>query len=136
MAKRAERETKEGRVSVKTDGKNYAMIYLGCETDFVAKTDAFIQLADDLAQYVLEHPGADYMNDEHIKAVITEQAPKFGENTTLKGAYNWTPAEGGVMAYYVHSDNKKPPCWSWPYPAPAKTPRKWPISPAAWRCTP
>ena len=107
MAKRAERETKEGRVSVKTDGKNYAMIYLGCETDFVAKTDAFIQLADDLAQYVLEHPGADYMNDEHIKSVITEQAPKFGENTTLKGAYNWTPAEGGVMAYYVHSDNKK-----------------------------
>ncbi len=107
MAKRADRDTKEGRVSVKTDGKNFAMLYLGCETDFVAKTDAFIALADELAQYVLEHPGLDYATDEHIKNRIMEQAPKFGENTTLKGAYNWTPADGSVMAYYVHSDNKK-----------------------------
>ena len=76
MAKRSDRETKEGRVSVKTDGKNFAMIYLGCETDFVAKTDAFIKLADDLAQYVLEHPGLDYSKDEHIKNMILEQAPK------------------------------------------------------------
>lgn len=107
MAKRSDRETKEGRVSVKTDGKNFAMIYLGCETDFVAKTDAFIKLADDLAQYVLEHPGLDYSKDEHIKNMILEQAPKFGENTTFKGGYNWAPADGNVMAYYVHSDNKK-----------------------------
>ena len=71
MAKRADRETKEGRVSVKTDGKNFAMVYLGCETDFVAKTDAFIALADELAQYVLEHPGINYEADETIKAKIT-----------------------------------------------------------------
>ncbi len=107
MAKRADRDTKEGRVSVKTDGKNIAMAYLGCETDFVAKTDDFIKLADELAEYVLKHPGVDYMTDEHIKGQITERAPKFGENTALKGAYNWAPAEGSVMAYYVHSDNKK-----------------------------
>ena len=107
MAKRSDRETKEGRVSVKTDGKNFAMIYLGCETDFVAKTDGFIQLADDLAQYVLEPPGLDYSADEHIKNLISERAPKFGENTTFKGGYNWTPAEGSVMGFYVHADNKK-----------------------------
>ena len=108
MAKRADRATKEGRVSVKTDGKRYAMAYLGCETDFVAKTPDFIALADDIADYVLQHPEiADYAADEHIKNMIVEKAPKFGENTTFKGAYNWTPAEGNVMASYVHSDNKK-----------------------------
>ncbi|MGN0024349.1 MAG: translation elongation factor Ts [Candidatus Avelusimicrobium sp.] len=107
MAKRAERETKEGRVCVKTDGKNVAMLYLGCETDFVAKTEDFIKLAEELTGYVLAHPGVDYAADEHIKAEITEKAPKFGENTTLKGAFNWAPAEGSVLAYYVHSDNKK-----------------------------
>ena len=107
MAKRADRDTKEGRVVVKTDGTNYAMLYLGCETDFVAKTDGFIKLAEDLTDYVLKHPGVDYNNDEFIKKQIMEQAPKFGENTTFKGAYNWKPADGSVMAYYVHSDNKK-----------------------------
>ena len=107
MAKRADRDTKEGRVSVKTDGKNFAMAYLGCETDFVAKTDAFIQLAEDLTQYVLEHPGVDYSSDDYIKGQITEKAPKFGENTTFKGGYNWTPGASSVLSYYVHSDNKK-----------------------------
>jgi elongation factor Ts len=107
MAKRADRETKEGRVVVKTDGKNFAMVSLGCETDFVAKTDAFIALANELADYVLAHPGVNYDTDETIKTKITEQAPKFGENTTFKGGFNWTPANGSVMAYYVHSDNKK-----------------------------
>ncbi len=108
MAKRSDRETKEGRVSVKTNGKNYAMIYLGCETDFVAKTDDFIKLADDLADYVLAPPEiSDYAADEHIKAMIAEKAPKFGENTTLKGAYNWAPAEGSVIESYTHADNKK-----------------------------
>lgn len=107
MAKRSDRETKEGRVCVKTNGTNVAMAYLGCETDFVAKTDGFIKLAEDLAQYVLEHPGVDYAADESIKAQIAEEAPKFGENTTFKGGYNWTASEGSVLAYYVHSDNKK-----------------------------
>lgn len=108
MAKRADRETKEGRVSVKTNGTNYAMVYLGCETDFVAKTEDFIALADAIADYVLAHPGKDYANDETIKAMITEKAPKFGENTELKGAYNWTAStQDGVLEYYVHSDNKK-----------------------------
>ena len=107
MAKRAERATKEGRVAVKTDGKNFAMAYLGCETDFVAKTEDFIKLAEELADYVLAHPNVDYLNDETIKAMITERAPKFGENTVFKGGYNWAPAEGSVMAYYIHSDNKK-----------------------------
>lgn len=108
LAKRAERETKEGRVVVKTDGKNYAMAYLGCETDFVAKTPDFIQLAEDIAEYVLKNPGVtDYAADENLKKMIEEKAPKFGENTTLKGAYNWTPAEGNIIESYVHSDNKK-----------------------------
>ncbi len=108
MAKRADRATKEGRVSVKTDGKRFAMAYLGCETDFVAKTPDFIALADAIADYVLQHPEiADYTADEHIKEMIVEKAPKFGENTTFKGAYNWVAAEGNVIASYVHSDNKK-----------------------------
>lgn len=107
MAKRADRDTNEGRVSIKTDGKNVAMLYLGCETDFVAKTDDFINLADELAAYVLQHPGIDYSADEFIKSQITEKAPKFGENTTVKGAYNWANTANSVVASYVHSDNKK-----------------------------
>ena len=53
MAKRAGRETKEGRVVVKHNAKNYAMSYVGCETDFVSATEDFKKLADEVCGYVL-----------------------------------------------------------------------------------
>src|SRR3972149_4247666 len=46
--KRSDRETSEGVVVVKIspDGKQAAMVALACETDFVSKTEGFIQLAN------------------------------------------------------------------------------------------
>ena len=54
VAKRAGRETTEGIVEayVHTGGRVGAMVELGCETDFVARTDAFRDLAHDLAMQV------------------------------------------------------------------------------------
>ncbi|MBQ3934001.1 MAG: translation elongation factor Ts [Elusimicrobiaceae bacterium] len=111
MAKRAGRETKEGRISIKTsaDGKTVAMAYLGCETDFVAKTPDFIALVDKIADYMLANPTvADYTKDETIKAMIHELAPKFGENVSFTKAICWTLGQDScLMNYYLHSDNKK-----------------------------
>lgn len=54
VAKRASRDTTEGIVEayVHTGGRVGAMVELGCETDFVARTDAFRDLAHDLAMQV------------------------------------------------------------------------------------
>ena len=38
-AKRADRETSEGRVIAKVNGNKAIVVGLGCETDFVAKND-------------------------------------------------------------------------------------------------
>ncbi len=53
-AKRAGRETSEGIIEFYSHagGKLAAMVEIGCETDFVAKTDAFIQFAKDMAMHV------------------------------------------------------------------------------------
>ncbi len=104
MAKRAGRETNEGRAVIKTatDGTT-AMIFLGCETDFVAKTPEFIKLAEDVATLVSENA-----DDDKIKSAITEVAPKLGENVMLKQKEVWEKAEGcAVVGSYIHSDNKK-----------------------------
>lgn len=109
MAKRAGRETKEGRLALKisADGKTYAMAYLGCETDFVAKTPDFIALVDNIADYMLKNPTiADYTADENLKKLIEEKAPKFGENVSFTKAVCWN-ANNNLIGYYVHSDNKK-----------------------------
>jgi elongation factor Ts len=53
-AKRAERETREGAVGsyIHMGGKIGVLVEVNCETDFVAKTDAFQQLIRDIAMHV------------------------------------------------------------------------------------
>ena len=54
VAKRAAREASEGRIEtyVHLGGKIAVMIELNSETDFVAKSDEFIQLARDIAMHI------------------------------------------------------------------------------------
>jgi len=53
-AKKATREAKEGLVGhyIHTGSKVAALVEVNCETDFVARTDEFQQLARDLAMHV------------------------------------------------------------------------------------
>ena len=54
LAKRADRETKEGRIGsyIHHNAKVGAIVELNSETDFTARNDAFIQLAGDLAVHI------------------------------------------------------------------------------------
>jgi len=51
-AKRADREAGEGAVAVVRDGNVAAIVELRCETDFVAKSEEFVSLADEIAARV------------------------------------------------------------------------------------
>ncbi len=53
-AKRAGRATSEGVIEtyIHAGGKLGVMVEMGCETDFVAKTDKFIEFARDLAMHI------------------------------------------------------------------------------------
>ena len=53
-ARRADRETSQGLVEayIHTGGRVGALVQLGCETDFVARTDQFRALAHDIAMQV------------------------------------------------------------------------------------
>lgn len=53
-AKRAERATSEGVIEtyIHAGAKLGVMIEVGCETDFVAKTDSFIEFAKNLAMHI------------------------------------------------------------------------------------
>ena len=53
-AKKASRETREGRIEtyVHPGNKLVSVVELNCETDFVGRNDAFVQLAKDLAMHV------------------------------------------------------------------------------------
>lgn len=87
-AKRAGRATKEGVVAsyIHAGGKLGVMVEVGCETDFVAKTDDFQAFARDVAMHVAavnpvcvsrEDVPADLVERE--KAIYTKQALDSGK---------------------------------------------------------
>ncbi len=96
VAKRSERETGQGVIEtyVHSGGKVGAMVYLACETDFVAKTEEFKNLAKELAMQVAamnptstdELIEQDYIREpgKTIKQLITEVVARTGENIQVK----------------------------------------------------
>ncbi|MDP2671142.1 MAG: translation elongation factor Ts [bacterium] len=96
VAKRARRETGQGLIEtyVHAGGKVGAMVHLACETDFVAKTDEFKNLAREIAMQVAamnpadvdELEKQDYIREpgKTIKTLIDEVIAKTGENVQVK----------------------------------------------------
>lgn len=97
--KKADRETKQGVVGIYVhhDGKQAAMVKLLCETDFVARTDEFKNLARELAMQVTSmNPESKeaFLDQEYIRdskftiaTLIKQVAAKTGENIQLGEFY-------------------------------------------------
>jgi len=95
-ARKAERTAKDGAILIKKSGPQTAVVILNCETDFVAKNENFIKLANDLADIALKE-GADKAKAgarQLIEAVIQ----KTGENIQLKDIV----IVSGNTGAYVH----------------------------------
>lgn len=110
--KRAGRETSEGAVMFSAQGGNGALIELGCETDFVAKTDDFQALAQSVADAVagagavadVDAALAVSMDGGSIDDVIKATVGKVGENIQLKRVA--TANVAGATGGYIHGGGK------------------------------
>lgn len=67
--KKKDRETKAGKVAsyVHTTGRVGVLVALGCETDFVARTEDFAKLAHELCLQVAS------MNPKDVKALLAQE---------------------------------------------------------------
>jgi len=114
-AKKAERDTSEGRVFawISNDNKLGALIAVSCETDFVARTDDFEAMLTKLAKHVAENDPADVdafyaqgwsgeeaTTDEYIKQVIG----KLGENIKVTRLQCFSNPAGRIDSYIHHND--------------------------------
>ena len=105
-AKRSDREAAEGCVLAKVNGKYGAMIALKCETDFVAKNEDFVGLANKIIDAIVaakcksvEEVNALTIDGENILAAVTNRSGVTGEKMELDGfAY----VEGEDIVAYNH----------------------------------
>ncbi|MFA5127335.1 MAG: translation elongation factor Ts [Patescibacteria group bacterium] len=101
-AKKADRQIKEGAIAIARDDKKIAVVALGCETDFVARNQDFVQTVQDLAAELLRQ-GKDNFQTWATDKIQNDLIVKIGENLQLA---NFALLEGEIMDSYVHSNRK------------------------------
>ncbi len=114
-AKKADRQTNEGIVKVVKDGDIVVGIKLACETDFVAKNETFIELANKVLEKILAYvkqnnietiENIDQLPEDLKKEIIEELIPeyiwKIWENIRLLDVF----VRKGNAYVYAHPGNK------------------------------
>lgn len=113
-AKRADRSTAEGLVTAVDNGDGTAtLIELACETDFVAKGDKFVALADRVLARVaaaraetVEAALAAPADGKTVADMISEEAAILGEKVELRRI---RLVKGERFAIYLHKTSKDLP---------------------------
>ena len=103
-AKRVDKESKQGIVALAeaADKKTMALAEVNCETDFVAKTEAFIKFVDDAAKVALEGKDIEATLSDDYKMLLT----KTGENVKIRRSERYALEGAGVISGYIHMGGK------------------------------
>ena len=112
-AKRADRSTSEGLIVARENDGAVTLLELACETDFVAKNERFITLADKVADAVaavkadsVESALAAQAGDKSVEQVISEEAAIIGEKVELRRVRT---ISGDKVEVYLHRTSKDLP---------------------------
>ncbi len=114
--KRAGRATKEGLIAagVSSDLKRAAVVELNCETDFVAKNEAFQKLAADVLELLLtkdapadlealmQMPLGTSTVDDQLKSLVGT----IGENMNLRRFGSFTATGNEFFHSYIHGPGR------------------------------
>jgi elongation factor Ts len=109
-AKRADRDSSEGAAiaKVNSDSTSGVIISLNCETDFVAKNEGFVVLANELADLALSYDSKDdflaaSFNGLSVQEKLTEQTGVIGEKIEIGG---FSKLNAAFVGSYIHAGNK------------------------------
>jgi elongation factor Ts len=110
-AKKAGREATEGAVVsyIHAGGRIGVLLEVNCETDFVARNEDFIALANKIAEAVRDNTSDDplkiQVNGASVGEMIADAVGKIRENIQLTKAVRLT--SNAPIASYVHHDKTK-----------------------------
>lgn len=113
VTKREGRSTSNGLVVARVQGGTGYLVELACETDFVAKADKFVALADSIADAIvaagaetLEAALAAALDGSTVGAVINDEAAIIGEKVELRRV---AVVKDAAVDAYLHRTSKDLP---------------------------
>ena len=106
-AKKAGRIAAEGLAIAKTLNGSVVVLEVNCETDFVAKGDAFRALVDQVATIILEkRPTTVEQAKELTEDLFADATVKMGEKFDLRRFEIYDAKDAAYIASYVHMGGK------------------------------
>ncbi|MCD0459473.1 translation elongation factor Ts [Roseiconus lacunae] len=109
-AKRADREANEGVVVALVEGNKGALLALSCETDFVAKNEDFVKLAEQIAKDAVskglttkEEVTAMEFDGSTVAEKLVERTGTIGEKIEVA---DFQTVEGEQLSSYIHAGSK------------------------------
>lgn len=112
-AKRADRETKEGKIVFGSEGSTTAAVEVNCETDFVASSDDFIAFSGKVATAIAAGKPADLdalaalsLDGATVADANTAVTAKIGEKISIRRFAVETAAANEVVETYSHMGGK------------------------------
>ena len=101
-AKKASREAREGVIAqfIAPGGRSGVLVEINCETDFVARNEAFRAFADEIARKIAADPQI------NLDAERTAAVGKMGENIMITRNARLDVSGNGLVAAYIHTGAK------------------------------
>lgn len=115
-AKKADRDANEGLISasVSSDGQTGVLVEVNCETDFVARNEAFGALTQKVADAIAAGDAAQFDANgllkagalfDSVTAIVKEAVTALGENLNFARAARFD-AQDGRVGSYIHLGGK------------------------------
>ena len=109
-AKRADRDSAEGAVLARVNAENTAavLVSVNCETDFVAKNDSYLALANSILDVALNQTSlegllATDLGGMTVAEKLIEQTGVIGEKIEIGG---FERIEDAFVGHYIHAGNR------------------------------
>jgi len=101
-AKKATREAREGVIAqfIAPGGQSGVLVEINCETDFVARNEAFRAFADEIARKIAANSQA------NLEAEREAAVGKMGENIKIARNARLEVSGNGLVAAYIHTGAK------------------------------
>jgi elongation factor Ts len=96
------KEAREGLIAryISPDGRVGVLVEVNCQTDFVARNDAFKAWADSVAERLASNPKADFESER------VDQVAKIRENIQITRNSRMEVSGNGLIAAYIHTGAK------------------------------
>lgn len=102
VAKRVDRSTNEGRITILQKGNKIAMVEITCETDFVAKNNEFINLGKAVAEKIIDEGYTEI--EQPLVELVNGLIATINENMKIKRFVLIDCKENHYIATYIHGE--------------------------------